>query len=57
MPPTKNKVITYLNFKKALDKSLAFVSLRIHMRDTYRKQFEKMIRQNKIDHNVELDVH
>ena len=56
MPESKKRMVTSLNLTKALEKSVAFIDLRIRMRDWRRKEADKVMRLNGIDHNQEIDL-
>ena len=42
MPPSKNKSINALNFKKALNSAPTMILLRLTMRDEYRRRLKNL---------------
>ena len=53
MPPSKNKGLHALNFKKALKNAPNMIALRLGMRDEYRNRLKKLTLKDLNDPNRE----
>ena len=51
MPPSQNRILNALNFKKALDQSPNMIALRLRMRDQFRRRLRYLTIQDLDDPN------